>query len=80
MREIFTYAYYIYDRGENGPTCWVMRPILGDEDQCVFQWLLNVNLKGWLPNSIVQSALTTTMLDYVKYLRHYIEKLKQEDQ
>jgi len=80
MYEIFTYAYYIYDRGENGPSCWVLQPILGDEDQCVFQWLLNVNLKGWLPNSIVQSALTTSMLDYMKYLRHYTEKLKQEGQ
>jgi hypothetical protein len=67
-----------YVRGESGPSCWVLRPILDDEDQCVFQWLLNVNLKGWLPNSIVQSALTTSMLDYIIYLRRYTEKLKQE--
>lgn len=32
-------------RGENGPGCWVMRPVAGKENQCVFQWLLDTNLK-----------------------------------
>jgi steroidogenic acute regulatory protein len=67
----------VHGRGDNGPTCWVMRPIAGDENRCVFQWLLNVNLKGWLPHSVVESALTTTMLDHLKYMREYTEKLKQ---
>ncbi|XP_069684917.1 steroidogenic acute regulatory protein-like isoform X2 [Periplaneta americana] len=56
-----------YVRGENGPTCWVMRPIPNDDNRCMFQWLLNVNLKGWLPNYVVESALTQTMIDYMKY-------------
>ncbi|KDR22110.1 steroidogenic acute regulatory protein-like isoform X2 [Zootermopsis nevadensis] len=69
-----------YVRGENGPTCWVMRPVAGDENRCVFQWLLNINLKGWLPHSIVDAALTASMLDYVRCVREYTAKLKQESQ
>ncbi|PNF43454.1 hypothetical protein B7P43_G11487 [Cryptotermes secundus] len=69
-----------YVRGDNGPTCWVMRPIAGDENRCIFQWLLNVDLKGWLPHSVVESALTTTMLDHLRYMREYTEKLKQQRQ
>ena len=32
-------------RGENGPGCWAMRPVEGDLDMCLFQWLLDTDLK-----------------------------------
>lgn len=32
-------------RGENGPGCWVMTPIPNEPNKCVFQWLLDTNLK-----------------------------------
>ena len=32
-------------RGENGPGCWAMRPVDGDPDLCLFQWLLDTDLK-----------------------------------
>ncbi|PSN36624.1 hypothetical protein C0J52_10451 [Blattella germanica] len=65
-----------YIRGENGPTCWVMRPIEGDPDHCVFEWLLNIDLKGWLPNYVVVSALSTAMLEYIGHIRTHAEELK----
>lgn len=34
-----------YVRGENGPGCWVMTPIPNEPNKCVFQWLLDTNLK-----------------------------------
>ena len=32
-------------RGENGPTCWALRPVQADPDVCLFQWLLDTDLK-----------------------------------
>ena len=32
-------------RGENGPGCFAMRPVEGDPDMCLFQWLMNTDLK-----------------------------------
>jgi len=32
-------------RGENGPGCWVMTPVANEPNKCVFQWLLDTNLK-----------------------------------
>lgn len=37
-----------YVRGENGPGCWVMTPIPNEPNKCVFQWLLDTNLKVFL--------------------------------
>ncbi|XP_069684665.1 stAR-related lipid transfer protein 3-like [Periplaneta americana] len=67
-----------YIRGENGPNCWVCRPISGATDHCTFQWLLNTNLHGWLPQYVVDSSLTTVMTDYIKHIRVYGQKLKQQ--
>ncbi|PSN51009.1 hypothetical protein C0J52_07443 [Blattella germanica] len=36
-------------RGENGPGCMVARPIPGVADRCIFQWVINTRLNGWLP-------------------------------
>ena len=32
-------------RGENGPTCWALRPVQSDPEMCLFQWLLDTDLK-----------------------------------
>ena len=32
-------------RGENGPGCWAMRPVESDPHKCLFQWLLDTDLK-----------------------------------
>ena len=34
-------------RGENGPGCWAMRPVEGHPDRCLFQWLLDTDIKVW---------------------------------
>ena len=63
-------------RGENGPNCWVMCPIPGDPDHCKFQWLLNTKLNGWLPQYLVDAALTSVMLDMIKHINAYDQKLR----
>ena len=32
-------------RGENGAGCFAIRPVEGNPSRCLFQWLLNVDLK-----------------------------------
>ena len=42
-------------RGENGPTCWALRPVQGRPDTCLFQWLLDTDLK------VMLSSLTASV-------------------
>ena len=77
-------------RGENGPTCYVLRPVPGNPDTCLFQWLLDTDLKvinyleihlppsksfnnpqfqGWIPQSIIDKALSGAQLDYIANVR-----------
>lgn len=65
-------------RGENLPGCWAMKPIQGDDSCCVFQWLLNTNLNGWLPQYVVDSAFTNVMLEFLENLRAHAEKLRKD--
>lgn len=53
-----------------------MRPIPGQQNKCEFQWILNINLKGWIPQYILDSVLINIMFDYTKHLRQHITKLK----
>ncbi len=65
-------------RGENGPGGWAMRPSPnGDARQCLFQWLLDTDLKGWIPQRVIDSALTGACFDYLKYLRAHAAKLQE---
>ncbi len=65
---------FLTHRGENGPGCWVMQPL--SDDCCRFQWLLDTNLRGWIPKSIIDSALSATQLEYMRHLRKHTEDLK----
>lgn len=56
-------------RGENGPGCWAMRPVDGDPNLCLFQWLLDTDLKGWIPQSIIDKALSGAQFDYIAHIR-----------
>jgi len=56
-------------RGENGPGCFAMRPVEGDPDLCLFQWLLDTDLKGWIPQSIIDKALSGAQFDYIAHMR-----------
>ncbi|KAL2092240.1 hypothetical protein ACEWY4_012038 [Coilia grayii] len=57
-------------RAENGPTCIVMRPCGEDPDKTKFTWLLSIDLKGWIPKSIINRVLSQTQLDFANHLRH----------
>lgn len=66
-----------YVRGENGVGCWAMKPVPGEVGKCTFEWVLNTNLKGWIPQYILHNALVGALLDYVKNLRRHLIKLNE---
>uniref|UniRef100_A0A3B3C0H4 START domain-containing protein 1 n=1 Tax=Oryzias melastigma TaxID=30732 RepID=A0A3B3C0H4_ORYME len=56
-------------RAEDGPTCIVLQALDEDKTKSRFTWLLNMDVKGWLPKSIVNQALPRAQLDFTRHLR-----------
>lgn len=63
-------------RGENGPSCWVFEPAENAPRKCAFQWLLDTDLKGWIPQYVLDQALTYAMTDFMTCLRSHAPTLK----
>ncbi|XP_076859351.1 steroidogenic acute regulatory protein, mitochondrial [Brachyhypopomus gauderio] len=57
-------------RAENGPTCIVMRPSANDPTKTKFTWLLSLDLKGWIPKTVINRVLSQTQVDFANHLRH----------
>lgn len=74
-----------YIRGENGIVCMATEPIINEtisdgircETQCKFTWILNTNLNGWLPQRVIDSALTNTLINFMNMLRMHIKALPE---
>ncbi|XP_060786638.1 steroidogenic acute regulatory protein, mitochondrial [Neoarius graeffei] len=56
-------------RAENGPTCIVMKPSANDPNKTKFTWLLSLDLKGWIPKTVINRVLSQTQLDFANHLR-----------
>uniref|UniRef100_A0AAQ5Z694 Steroidogenic acute regulatory protein, mitochondrial n=1 Tax=Amphiprion ocellaris TaxID=80972 RepID=A0AAQ5Z694_AMPOC len=56
-------------RAENGPTCIVMKPCAEDPNKTKFTWLLSIDLKGWIPKTIINKMLSQTQVDFANHLR-----------
>ncbi len=41
-------SHFLWRRGENGPGCWVLRPVDSDPNKCLFEWLLDTDLKVFI--------------------------------
>ncbi|XP_034025770.1 steroidogenic acute regulatory protein, mitochondrial [Thalassophryne amazonica] len=57
-------------RALNGPTCIVMKPCPEDPNKTKFTWLLSIDLKGWIPKTIINTVLSQTQVDFANHLRH----------
>ncbi|XP_037537079.1 steroidogenic acute regulatory protein, mitochondrial [Nematolebias whitei] len=57
-------------RAENGPTCIVMKPCAEDPNKTKFTWLLSIDLKGWIPKTIINRMLSQTQVEFASHLRH----------
>ncbi|XP_069771384.1 steroidogenic acute regulatory protein, mitochondrial [Narcine bancroftii] len=60
-------------RGENGPTCMVLRPTADDPNKTKFTWLLSIDLKGWLPKSLINQVLCQTQAEFAQHLRQHLD-------
>ncbi|XP_078135576.1 steroidogenic acute regulatory protein, mitochondrial [Sander vitreus] len=59
-------------RAEDGPTCIIIQALDENTGKSRFTWLLNVDVKGWLPKSIVNQALPRAQLDFTRHLRRHL--------
>ncbi|XP_072230089.1 steroidogenic acute regulatory protein, mitochondrial [Leuresthes tenuis] len=59
-------------RAEDGPTCIVITALDEDTTKSSFTWLLKIDVKGWLPKSIVNQALPRAQLDFTRHLRRHL--------
>ncbi|XP_066499926.1 steroidogenic acute regulatory protein, mitochondrial [Hoplias malabaricus] len=57
-------------RAENGPTCIVLKPCTDDPNRTKFTWLLSLDLKGWIPKTVINRVLSQTQVDFANHLRH----------
>ncbi|XP_063077535.1 uncharacterized protein star2 [Engraulis encrasicolus] len=56
-------------RAEDGPTCIILEPSDNDTRKSRMIWLLNMDVKGWLPTSLVNQALPQAQVDFTRHLR-----------
>ncbi|XP_041830543.1 steroidogenic acute regulatory protein, mitochondrial [Melanotaenia boesemani] len=61
-------------RAEDGPTCIVIKALEMDTTKSSFTWLLNMDVKGWLPKSIVNQGLPRAQLDFTRHLRRHLSQ------
>ncbi|OWR50295.1 carotenoid-binding protein [Danaus plexippus plexippus] len=68
-------------RGHNKVGCWRMTPKMVEvnnkmEQQTVFQWLMCCDLKGKIPQFVLDAAFASVMLDYIIHVRKYAAESK----
>jgi hypothetical protein len=56
-------------RGENKPGGWIFQEIPGEPDRCIFMWLFNTDLKGWIPQPIIDSTIPRFLMEYLATVR-----------
>nr|XP_004671565.1 steroidogenic acute regulatory protein, mitochondrial [Jaculus jaculus] len=60
-------------RAEHGPTCMVLHPLPGSPSKTKLTWLLSIDLKGWLPKTVINQVLSQTQMDFANHLRKRLE-------
>ncbi|XP_078497219.1 steroidogenic acute regulatory protein, mitochondrial-like [Lissotriton helveticus] len=66
-------------RAEADLTCIVLRPYESDSKKTRLTWILNMDLKGWLPKSIINQVLSQTQADFIKHLRQSLSISSAQD-
>ncbi|XP_034632441.1 steroidogenic acute regulatory protein, mitochondrial-like isoform X2 [Trachemys scripta elegans] len=64
-------------RAESGLSCIVLQPLEGDQCQTRFTWLLSMDLKGWIPKSIINRVLPQSQADFIRHLRQHLSTTAQ---
>ncbi|NXX96015.1 STAR protein, partial [Centropus bengalensis] len=59
-------------RAESRLSCIVLQPLAGDPACTHFTWLLSMDLKGWIPVSVVNRVLPQSQADFIKHLCQHL--------
>uniref|UniRef100_A0A663DNH3 Steroidogenic acute regulatory protein, mitochondrial n=1 Tax=Aquila chrysaetos chrysaetos TaxID=223781 RepID=A0A663DNH3_AQUCH len=59
-------------RAESRLSCIVLQPLAGDPDRTRFTWLLSMDLKGWIPTSVINRVLPQSQADFIEHLRRHL--------
>ncbi|XP_065667049.1 stAR-related lipid transfer protein 3 isoform X4 [Hydra vulgaris] len=59
-------------RGHNGPGGFILRDIPNEPGKTELFWLLNTDIKGWLPSRLVEQSLSGVMVNTVRDIRRYL--------
>merc|ERR1712038_493118 len=66
-------------RGENNPACYCFAPVPGRPDQCEFTTILNSDLKGWIPQFLIDQAMSGFLHEYLGYLTSTLDERKNTE-
>ncbi|XP_063814877.1 steroidogenic acute regulatory protein, mitochondrial-like [Pseudophryne corroboree] len=64
-------------RAESGLTCIVLSPLDGDNTKTKFTWLLSLDFKGWIPQSVTDQALAQSQDDFITHLRRHLSSAEK---
>lgn len=65
-------------RAWNYPGCMVVRPIPGQTDVCLFQWLLDCDYGGWMPRSLFEFVVPFSQVMLVDSMAKELKRIKKE--
>ncbi|XP_073811698.1 steroidogenic acute regulatory protein-like [Musca autumnalis] len=66
-----------YVRGENLVSGFAAFEVHGHPDVCIFEWILCLDLKGYVPRYILDKSYTSFMSEYMKHFHKHLEELRQ---
>ncbi|RQM18052.1 hypothetical protein DD237_000445 [Peronospora effusa] len=67
-------------RGENGPTGWVILPHPTSPFKSRLIWILNMDIKGYFPSSVIHKGSISEVSCFVRNLRQYIARNTNSDE
>lgn len=71
-------------RGQNKTGCWYLKPRSVQlpsgkiETYTTFQWLMCCDLKGKIPQFVLDAAFATVMLDYIVHVRKFVAEARAQ--
>lgn len=60
-------------RAENKPAAYVFEKVPGEPNKCKFTCILSTDLKGWMPQFLIDQALGGFLLDYLNFLIKHLQ-------
>jgi len=62
-------------RGINGPSIWLFRPVPDSPNKCLYTSIINTDLKGWIPQLVIDQALSGVLLTGLRAIRTHMDSI-----